>query len=240
MKLAELEQRFVSLCLSPEAPDADVLSTLASEAEQKRLALYRDMVRWRFHHLAGDVLARTKKELGEPAFVAAIDRWIAAPGPRSRFFRDLPLEMADFLLAQSPSTFARDLLVLERARWVANIAPDSDVPVVPFALEAIPVASPSLVIFDADHAVHAAGDGSAQRMHYAVYRKPDLTVTTRWSSATLQALLRGWAEGKVPAIDTVRAVLAAEGREPSSAFVEEMTTYLAALLEDGALLGSRA
>ena len=242
MRLAELEQRFLSMCLSQEVPSE--LGALASEAEQKRLLLYRDMVRWRFHHLAGDVLTRSKAAMGAEAFDAAIDRWIASPGPRSRFFRDLPLEIADHLLAEPVSPLVADVLRLERARWSANIAPDASETVVPFALEAVPVPSPSLVIFEADHAVHAAalqgpGDQRPQRMHYAVYRKPDLSVTTRWSSATLAALLRGWAEGKVPAIETVRAVLAAEGREPTSAFVEEMTTYLAALLEDGALLGSR-
>ena len=52
-------------------------------------------------------------------------------------------------------------------------------------------------------------------------------------------LVREWHRGDAPAIEGVRRVLAEEGRAADAAFVDRMTTLLAALLEGGAILGSR-
>lgn len=234
MKLAETQAAFLEMCL---AEQADV-SSLAADGERARLLLYRDMVRWRFHQICGEVLPRTKSALGEGAFRDAVDHWVSNGRPRSRFFRDLPMLFADHLLARDLPALARDLLRLERARWHANIALDGSAPQ-PFALEAIPVPSPSLSVFETDHAVQIGGGDAPGRTRLAVYRRLDLEIETRWSSPTMHALIVGWAAGDRPAIDTVRAVLAAEGREPTPAFVEEMSALLSELVERGAILGSR-
>lgn len=245
MKLKELQASFLAMCFDGQAPRD--LSGLADPSEAKRLLLYRDMVRWRFPQLASEVFPRTKERLGAPQFSAYVDRWTTEARPRSRFFRDLPLEIADFMLADPElPRLVRDGLALERARWWANIAPDAAADgasgagdVQPFSLERIPVPSPSLTLLSTEHAVHLGGDDGAKVMHFAVYRKPDLEVTTRWSTPTLYALLEGWRRSDRAAIEVVRAVLAAEGRAPDAAFVEEMTGFLSTLLEEGALVGSR-
>lgn len=236
MTLARTQERFVAMCLDREPGD---VSGLAMESERARLLLYRDMVRWRFHQICGEVLPRTRSALGEDAFRARVDAWITDVRPRSRFFRDLPLLFAADALARGElPPLARDLLRLERARWHASIAEDGAAPR-PFALDAIPVPSPSLSVLEVDHAVQLGGGDVPGRTLLAVYRRPDLEVETRWSSPTLHALLAGWARGDRPAIDTVREVLASEGRPPTPAFVEEMSAFLAELVERGALLGSR-
>jgi hypothetical protein len=233
--LAQTQRAFVALCLD-QAPGN--LAELAAEDEAARLLLYRDMVRWRFHQIAGEVLPRSKSLAGL-AFAPLVDRWISEARPRSRFFRDLPLAFADFALAQGAlEPLVRDVLVLERARWHAAIAPDGEAPR-PFELTAVPVPAPSLTTFVVDHAVQVSGGDEPKRVHLAVYRRPDLEIETRWSSPTLHALLSGWAVGDRPAIDVVRSVLAAEGREPTPTFVEEMSGFLAELIERGAILGSR-
>ncbi len=242
MKLKELQASFLAMCFDGAAPTD--LSALADPSEARRLLLYRDMVRWRFPQIATEVFPRTKVRLGAPQFSAYVDRWTSEVRPRSRFFRDLPLEIADFMLADPElSPLVRDGLRLERARWWATIAPDVsfDGEAAPeaFSLEAIPVPSPTLTLLSTEHAVHLGGDDGDKAMHFAVYRKPDLEVTTRWSTPTLYALLEGWSRSDRPAIEVVRAVLAAEGRAPDASFVEEMTGFLATLLEEGALLGSR-
>ncbi len=242
MKLKELQASFLAMCFDDAAPTD--LSALADPSEARRLLLYRDMVRWRFPQIANEVFPRTKVRLGAPQFSAYVDRWTSEVRPRSRFFRDLPLEIADFMLADPElPRLVRDGLALERARWWATIAPDVsfDGEAAPeaFSLEAIPIPSPTLTLLSTEHAVHLGGDDGKKAMHFAVYRKPDLEVTTRWSTPTLYALLEGWSRSDRPAIEVVRSVLAAEGRSPDASFVEEMTGFLATLLEEGALLGSR-
>lgn len=236
MKLGEIESGVIAMCLSPAPPEA---TPLASEAEQKRILIYRGMVRHRFHELTQNVHVRTRARMGDEALADAVDRWMAERGPRSRFFRDVAVEVADFMLEGELDPLARDLLQLERARWIAGIAPDGAPAPQPFTLEAICVTAPSLVLFRSEHAVHLGGEDRPQVTHYAVYRKPDLDLTTRWFNPTLAALLAGWAEGARPAIDVVRAVLADEKREATPAFVQEMTSFLATLIEEGAILGSR-
>lgn|GEM_PF-2681945 len=236
MKLADVESGVIAMCLSPAAP---AVSALASEAEQKRILIYRNMVRFRFQELAGNMYLRTKARMGQDALHAAVDRWMAERGPRSRFFRDMAVEIGDFMLEGELDPLARDLLQLERARWIAGIAVDGEPAPKPFALESICVTAPSLVLFRSAHAVHLGGDDRPVATHYAVYRKPDLDLTTRWFNPTLARLLSGWAEGERPAIEVVRGVLAEEAREASPTFVQEMTSFLATLIEEGAILGSR-
>jgi hypothetical protein len=236
VKLSEIESGVIAMCLAPAAPEH---TALASEAEQKRILIYRNMVRHRFHELAGNVYLRTKVQMGDGALALAVDRWMAERGPRSRFFRDMAVEIGDFMLEGELDPLARDLLQLERARWMAGIALDPEPAPLPFSLESICVTAPSLVTFRSAHAVHVGGEDRPLVTHYAVYRKPDLDLTTRWFNPTLAHLLSGWAEGERPAIEVVRSVLAQEAREASPAFVQEMTSFLATLIEEGAIVGSR-
>jgi hypothetical protein len=230
--LARLEARWIGACFARDAG-------LVARAEEPRLQLYREMVRGRIQQLCAEVLPRTRAALGAGVFEELVAAWLAEVGPRSRFFRDLPVLLAEHLLAQGQLLpLPRDLLALERARWHAQVAPDAG-PARPFALDAIPVPHPSLSVFEADHAVQFGGDEVPRRTLLAVYRRPDLEVEVRWSTPTLHALLARWARSEEPAIDSVRAVLAAEGRAPTPDFVEEMSTFLAELLERGALIGSR-
>jgi hypothetical protein len=234
-ELAHLEARWIGACFASEP----VPPGLVAPAEESRLRLYRDMVRGRVLQLCAEVLPRTRTSLGPALFAELVGAWLAEVGPRSRFFRDLPELFAAHLLAQGGlPPLARDLLRLERARWRATIAPDA-APVRPFALDAIPAPHPSLSVFEADHAVQAGGGDAPHRTLLAVYRRPDLEVEVRWSAPTFHALLARWARSEELAIDSVRAVLAAEGRAPTPAFVDEMSAFLAELLERGALVGSR-
>jgi hypothetical protein len=234
--LAEVQARFLGICLDRDPGD---VTAFAMESERARVLLYRDMVRWRFHQIARDVLPRTRAAVGEARFEALVDAWIGDRRPRSRFFRELPLELSEHALEGGAlPPLARDLLLLERARWRATIAQDGAAPAA-FSLEAIPVPAPSLSVFEVEHAVQLGGGDAPGRTLLAVYRRPDLEVETRWSTPTLHALLSGWALGQRPAIETVREVLAAEGRTPTPAFVDEMSAFLAELIERGAILGSR-
>jgi hypothetical protein len=233
--LAQLEARWLRACLERDAESA----RLVAPAEAPRLRLYREMVRGRIEQLCADVLPRTRAALGAEDFEARVGAWLADVGPRSRFFRDLPGLLAEHLLAEGRlPPLPRDLLMLERARWHATIAPDA-APARPFALDAIPAPHPSLSVFEADHAVQFGGGDAPRRTLLAVYRRPDLEVEVRWSAPTFHGLLARWSRSEEPAIDSVRAVLAAEGRAPTPAFVDEMSSFLAELLERGALIGSR-
>ena len=94
----------------------------------------------------------------------------------------------------------------------------------------MPIPSSTLRLLTTEWSVHTSGDEAPERgtFRLAVYRRPDHRVETRWMEPI-------WAR---PAIDSVRAALSEHGRVADASFVDEMTTFVALLVDNGALLGS--
>lgn len=245
-KVAELQRAMQRVCFD-RAPAADDLALLGGE----HAALYRDLVRSRLRELVSKVLPRSERAIGRPVVSRIFAEFLAEAPPRSRFFREVVPDFVAFALprvavlgeagAEGVAAHARDLMRLESTRWELGWrGGEVEREVVDFELERTPVPHPSLRVLELGHAVHRDEDPPAAGAFFVcVHRRPDHRVETRTLDATSHALVRAWARGDRPAIESVREVLAAEGRAPDAAFVEKMGALLTALLESGALLGSR-
>ena len=246
MSVAALQEAMARVCLS-RAPSEGDLAALEGGAQRERFLLYRDMVRSRITDLVIAALPRTAALLPRASLLGAIDDWLAAAPPATRFFRELPLGLVDHAMPEwrddAEHPHLADLARLERAQWEANwSAKRADGPIAPFDLEKVPVTSATLVRLETSFAVHLPEEDPrprAGRFFLTVHRRPDHLVETRWMGETEARLVREWHRGDAPAIEGVRRVLAEEGRAADAAFVDRMTTLLAALLEGGAILGSR-
>jgi hypothetical protein len=210
------------------------------------VAVYRDMVRTRLRDLVAAAHPRTTRAIGRAAMDALADRHIESMPLSTRFFREHAERFGPWAieaLAREPigPAWSRDLLRLEAAQWPANYRPSPPPSeLVPFDLELVPVPSRTLTLLSLEWSVHAAADRDPERGYFdlAVYRRPDHLVETRWMAPIWAALLARMSRGNEPAITSVRETLASHARAPDAAFVDEMTTFVAALVDNGALLGS--
>lgn len=245
-ELGPLQEAMLRVLFHDEPSGTD-LATLAPDAgkERARVLLYRELARHRLCDVVRLAFPRTIAAL--PRASDRLDAWLAAEVPRSRFFRDVPLAfgpwlVSDLVRADATSAappYTADLARLEAARWRAMIEVEDDARVVPFDLEKVPAPSATLTVLCPTWSVHLEGDPEPGRYFVSVYRRPDHVVETRWTERVPGLLLEAWARGTSSAIDSVRSVLAAEGRSADHAFVERMSELLATLLERGALRGSR-
>lgn len=237
---------FQRVCLA-EKIDARDVSVLERDGggPHGRFALYRDLVRIRLRDLVSAAFPRTTRAIGRAKMDALADAHITAGPNATRFFREHAETFATWVLAgealPTEPAWARDLLVLEAAQWQANYR-QSPVPdaITAFDLELVPIASRTLRRFTTTWSVHTSGDDAPQpgTFHLAVYRRPDHRVETRWMEPLWATLLDDLARGERPAIDSVRAALAEHQRAADAVFVDELTTFLALVVDNGALLGS--
>jgi hypothetical protein len=242
-----LLEAFQRVCIDASPSDDDVaLLEREGGGPPGRFGLYRELVRTRLRDLVRAAFPRTTRALGAARMDALAEQHLAEAPPASRFFRDHAHAFAEWalpVLTRGPvePPWAPDLLRLEAAQWQANYAPIARPDVVEeLDLERVPVASSVLVQLRTRWSVHLADAETPQpgAFRVAVYRRPDHQVETRWMEPIWADLLERLARGDAPAIDSVRAVLAEHGRAADAAFVDEMTTFLTLLVENGALLGS--
>lgn len=242
----ELLRAMQRVCVErrPREEDLSALANRATPAE--RFTLYRELVRSRLRDLIAAAYPRTTAAIERSAMDALADAFLESAPPRTRFFREHAESFATWAIprlgrAEYP-LWCPDLMRLEAARWQANYR-ENDRPAdsTDFDLEAIPVPSATLVAMTVRFAVHREHESppSAGTFHLAVYRRPDHRVETRWMEPLWASLLVRMSEAARPAIEDVRAVLTEHDRVADAAFVDELTTFLALLVDNGALLGSR-
>ena len=211
-----------------------------------RFALYRDLVRGRLRDLVASAYPRTTRALGRARMDALADAHVSVSPLATRFFREHAEHFGAWAvraMASAPiePAWAHDLLRLEEAQWQANYRPaPRPAACVDFDLELVPIPSPALRLLTVAWSVHTCGeaDPAPGAFRLAVYRRPDHRVETRWMEPIWATLLDDLARGERPAIDSVRAALAAHARAADAAFVDEMSTFVALLVDNGALLGS--
>jgi hypothetical protein len=243
--VAEIQRAMARVCMA-QAPDPRDLDTLGGP----RALLYRDLVRSRLRELVSTALPRTERTIGRQAMTALFDRFLAEAPPRSRYLREVVPAFVRHVLPrlEGPEypAHAVDVARLEGTQWELGWrAASIEGPIVPFDFERIPVPHPTLRLLSLSFAVHRwkpEDPSPPEQGAFAVcvHRRPDHKVETRWLDATGARLVDAWMRAEVTAIEGVRRVLLEEGREADGAFVDAMGSLLAALLESGAILGSRS
>lgn len=243
-EVAELERALARVCLASK-PDASDLERLGGEAH----LVYRRMVRARFLTLFAEALPLTLRALGRPRIAELLSDYLDDTPPRTRFFREVPhafARWADSRVATLEPAWAIDALRLDAARWEALWHDEPrEGAVAEFALERVPVPHPTLRYLTLGHAVHrtpAEGDSTWPEpgpVYVCVHRRPDHVIETRWMDRLGGRMLERWSRGEETAIASVERALAEEGRSADAEVVDRMTTLLSALLESGAIIGSR-
>lgn len=248
--MSELDEMLAALqrvCLGEAIDPADVaLLSQGGGGPERRFALYRELVRSRLRDLVASAYPRTTRALGRARLEALAEAHLTAQPPDTRFFREHAERFGawaiEALRAQpAEPAWAHDLLRLEEAQWQANYRPaPRPTACVDFDLELVPIPSPTLRLLEVGWSVHTSGDQTPVAGHWrlAVYRRPDHRVETRWMEPIWASLLADLARAEGPAIDSVRAALAAHRRTADAAFVDEMSTFVSLLVDNGALLGS--
>jgi hypothetical protein len=243
----ELLAAFQRVCLAESVDPADVARLEANGGGPSgRFSLYRDLVRVRLRDLVAAAYPRTARAIGRAAMDGLADTHITAGPLDTRFFREHAERFGSWAIDRLEKMplgppWSRDLLRLETAQWQANYRPSPRPAVITdFDLELVPIASATLRLLTTAWSVHTSGDGEPTpgAFHLAVYRRPDHRVETRWMEPIWSTLIADMARGERPAIDSVRAALVAHARAADAAFVDEMTTFVSLLVDNGALLGS--
>jgi len=233
------------VCLR-ESIDADDVARLEREGggPRGRFALYRDLVRIRLRDLVAAAFPRTTRAIGRAKMDSLADAHITTGPMDRRFFREHAEAFATFTidrLTHVEPAWSRDLLALEAAQWQANYRPSPPpAAITSFDLELVPVPSETLRLLTTSWSVHTSLEDAPQAgtFHLAVYRRPDHRVETRWMEPIWATLIEALARAEGPAIDAVRATLTQHARAADATFVDELTTFLALLVDNGALLGS--
>lgn len=243
-RIAELQRAMARVCFDRTPAERD-LEALGMD----RARLYREMVRHRLRELISIALPWTERTIGRAETGALFASFLAEAPPRSRYFREVVPAFLAFVRPRLESPIypahARDVAALEGTRWELGWrAAEITGPIEELSLEKVPFPHPTLRVLSLGHAVHRADPSATEapasgEFFVSVHRRPDHRVETRTLDATGARLVRAWASADRTAIESVRLVLAEEGRGADPAFVESMGALLAGLLESGALLGSR-
>ncbi len=225
MTPAQWEAAFGALWL-----DADPAAALARiGGEPRGWLLYRNMVRTRLRRTQRESLPRTLAALGADALDAHTDAWIESGAPRSRIYREVPLEfgawLAPRLEPEARAALDADCAVI-RVRDDARVEPP---PAPAFALDGSARITPVCAFLD------VPGDGDAVDL---VWRS---SATGRVHSRRLPRFLAEWLRrlDGVLHVDTLRPLMADAG-DAAAERLDVFATHMAALHEQGAVVAAGA
>lgn len=245
--LADVERAMVRLCCDAETPDLESLGL--DEEHAKIWGIYRHMVRSRFLEEGRAGLRRTLKAVGDDAFAAMFDRFLAEAPPRSRAFFGVVPELAVFAANHwrdnvSVPVWASDLVTYEGARVrVADMDARRGRSVAEFEFDRVPELHDALLLVSVSHRVHRdpEPDGSYERRatEICVYRgKDERTVGAYVLGSFAAGCMREWQAGATVS-ESVARVCEAQQLAANAQLIDSLCTVLSDLLERGAVLGSR-
>lgn len=247
MALVDLERRVLGLCFGPEPSQAEL-----SELGDARIwGIYRELVRGRLRDAHERAFRRSYALLGRETFDAMVAAHFANDPPRSRFFHDVPAELArsgvTFLRARAElPAHAADLLAYEAALWSVSDLPDLPPDgLLEVSFERIPVLTPALRLLALQHAVHEKPESgsaavAARATHLCIHRRPQDKRSRTWViNGVTHDLLARCALSSESLADAVKHVCIARKLVIDDAFLDGLSTVLATAIERGVLLGCR-
>lgn len=243
MALVDLERRVLGLCMGAEPSAAE----LGEVGDPRIWGLYRRLVRGRLRDEHKRAFKRSYPLLGRETWDAMVAHHFATDPPRSRFFYEVPLELArsgvPYLRARADvPAHAADLVAYEAAQWAVLDLPDAvEGELAELAFERIPVLTPALRLLALDHAVHENADSSTARAtHLCIYRRPQDKRSRTWViNGVTHDLLARCALGSEALADSVKLVCTARKLVIDDKFLDGLSTVLATAIERGVLLGGR-
>ncbi len=241
--LADTARAIQRVCFDSEPSEAD-LELLGS---RQRWLVYRDLVRSRLVSVIEAALPRTKAALGDDGWSRIIDEWLSTGGPKTRYFRHVPNELADFAIPiwrSGAEPWLADLALYEITSWRVRHAPSDPIPSSDFAFDRRPVVGSAVVILRLDHPVHEARTegGRYERgpVILCVYRNVEHRPVPQILNPLAADLLQAWQESEETVTESVQRVAAAHDVAIGQAFIEKLSTLITSFLEQGILIGGHA
>lgn len=238
--LADTAQAMQRVCFDSEPSEAD-LSLLGS---RERWLIYRSLVRTRLNGVIEAALPRTKAAIGEDALGRVIGEWLSTGGPKTRYFRDVPKELADFAIPIWRDTSERwiaDLARYEITSWSVRHAPPDPTPEAELTFDTRPLVGAAVAVLRLEHPVHESptpDTGYARDpVALCISRNAKHRAVPRILNPVAADLLEAWQQGEETVAESVQRVAAAHGTQIGPAFIEKLSTLMADFITQGILLG---
>lgn len=231
------------VCFDAQPSEAD-LELLGS---RERWLVYRDLVRNRLMTVIAAALPCTKRAIGEAAFGRAADEWLGTGGPKTRYLRHVPSELARFAVPVWQDTEApwiADLARYEITEWEIRHAPPNSVPEADLAFDRRPIIGTAVRVLRLGHPVHqkpTPEDGYGPKPTIVcLYRDASHRSVPLELNALAADLLEAWQLGDRTLVECIEQVAAAHGTEIGPAFIEKLSAMIADFIDCGIILGGRA
>lgn len=238
--LADHARAIQRVCFDSEPSESDLELLGARE----RWLVYRDLVRTRLTNVIEAALPRTKAALGHGSFERMIDEWLTAGGPKTRYFRHVPNELAEFAIPiwqDAKPNWLADLAHYEIAAWSVRHAPPNPIPGGDFTFESRPVVGSAVCVLRLSHPVHRSPTPSAgyepEATALCLYRSESHRAVPQELNPLAADLLEAWQRAEETVAESVHRVAAAHDTPIGPAFIEKLSTLIATFIQQGVLLG---
>ncbi len=234
--LADRAKAMQRVCFDAEPSEAD-LELLGS---RERWLVYRELVQNRLVQVISVALARTKAALGDEAFGRAVSEWLSTGGPKTRYLRYVPVELADFAIPiwqGQEAPWVAELARFEIASWNVRHAPRDPKPESEFAFDRRPVLSAALEVIRLEYPVQKKPTPAAgyepHRTVLCVYRDAEHRASTKALNALAADLLDAWKRADETVAESVQRIAAQHHTEIGPAFVEKLSAIIADFIIGG-------
>ena len=241
--LADTVKAMERVCFDAEPNEAD-LELLGS---RERWLVYRSLVRTRLVGVIEAALPRTKAANGHESLGRIIDEWLSTGGPRTRYFRNVPNELADFAIPMWRDTaepWIADLARYEITSWSVRHAPPNRVSDAAFSFELRPVVATAVAVLRLDHRVNETPtpENGYERdpVILCIYRNQEHRASRLVLNPLAADLLEAWQRGDETVSESVHRVAANHDTQISPAFIEKLSTLITTFIHQGILLGGQA
>lgn len=231
------------VCFGSEPSEAD-LELLGS---RERWLVYRDLVRNRLNNVIGAALGRTKGAIGPDAFDRAVDEWLSNGGPKTRYLRYIPSELAEFAIPiwqRTEAPWVSDLAGYEVTAWEVRHAPPDPTPSCEFAFDRKPVVATAVKVLRLAYPVQepSSPDTGYERDSNIVclYRDQNHRAAPRKLNALAADLLEAWQLADQTVAESVQQVAAAHDTPIGPVFIEKLSALIADLIHRRILLGGHS
>jgi len=240
--LADHAKAMHRVCFGLEPSEED-LRLLGS---RERWLIYRELVRSRLLEVVGVALVRTKRAIGDEAFRRAVDEWLSRGGPKTRYFRYVPDELAEFAIPiwhRVEAPWVADLARYEIIAWNVRHAPPDPTGFTDFAFDRKPVVATAQMVLRLAYPVHRKPTPDAgyeiDPTILCLYRDKHHNPIPRKLNPLAADLLEAWQRADESVAESVQRVAAAHDTEISPKFVEKLSAMIADFIERGILLGGQ-